>query len=142
MDRRSKERRTKLDEAGFWDALSGERVPDRRKQESDEYVQPPQDMKDLSGSSIAKELDESRRESLLSMLHASEERHKRVTSRRSGTLAAGVEVLVTTGPLVGETAVILDADYINNRVLLEFSENSGPKWTSFKHVITTDKPES
>lgn len=104
-------------------------------------MQRPDDMKDLSGTRIAKELDESRREALLSMLHASEERHKRVSSKRAGTLAAGVEVLVTTGPLVGETAVILDADYINNRVLLEFSESSGPKWLSFKHVVTTNKTD-
>jgi transcription antitermination factor NusG len=121
--------------------LSGERVPDRRKTDSEDFVQRPDDMKDLSGTRIAKELDESRREALLSMLHASEERHKRVSSKRAGTLAAGVEVLVTTGPLVGETAVILDADYINNRVLLEFSESSGPKWLSFKHVVTTNKTD-
>ena len=71
------------------------------------------------------------------MLHASEERHKRANSRRSSVLAKGVEVVVTRGEMSGESAKILDADYINNRVLLLLSNQPTPQWLAFNHVSTS-----
>ncbi|MEE9335849.1 MAG: hypothetical protein V3U65_17290 [Granulosicoccaceae bacterium] len=78
---------------------------------------------------------------MLSMLHASEERHRRATSRRPTVLAKGVEVLVSRGESAGETARILDADYIKNRILLLLSNQPTPQWLPFNHVATSSKSE-
>ena len=75
------------------------------------------------------------------MLRASEERHKLATSRRPSALAKGVDVVVTQGESIGESAVILDADYINNRVLLLLSKQPTPQWLPFKQVSATSKSD-
>ncbi len=148
VERRANKRRTKLDEAGFWDALGGDRRTDKQQpdvkahsQRTDPPTQLESDVKDITGASSAREKNEQRRASLLSMLHASEERHKIATSRRPSVLAKGIDVVVLQGETAGETAVILDADYINNRVLLLLSDQPTPQWLPFKHVSAATKSE-
>jgi len=99
------------------------------------------DVKDLTGVTSAKEKNQQRRASLLTMLHAAEERHKRATSRRSSALAKGVEVQVQHGDSAGETAPILDADYIHNRVLLLLPNQPTPQWLPFNYVVAKSTPE-
>ena len=148
VERRANKRRTKLDEAGFWDALGGDRRKNshQRDQEihgrrADPPTQLETDVKDITGASNAREKNEQRRASLLSMLHASEERHKIATSRRPSVLAKGVAVVVTQGESIGQSSLILDADYINNRVLLLLSNQANPQWLSFKHVSASVKSD-
>ncbi len=82
---------------------------------------------------------ESRRKSLISMLNASTDRFNKVQKNRRPVLAAGVEVRVVSGPLVGEQGVILDADYIENRVLLSVAERPTPEWVEFSQVGAVHK---
>gem|GEM_PF-6826373 len=164
IERRANKRRTKLDEAGFWDALGGgertnERDDERRQVHNgsdgrrtehghEEVLRVPKDngraadVKDLVGVTNAKEKNDQRRASLLTMLHASEERHKRATLRRPSVLAKGIDVQVKLGDSAGQSAPILDADYINNRVLLLLPDQPTPQWLPFSHVKAKTNPET
>lgn len=75
-----------------------------------------------------------RRDALRSMLHRSEARHNNVRRKRRPVLTAGTQVRVASGPHVGEEGVILDADYIESRVLLALGGSQTPTWVSFDQV--------
>lgn len=120
---------------------SAEQPEDDDKADSPSPKQIENDVREITGASNAREKNEQRRESLLSMLHASEKRHKLATSRRQSVLAKGVEVIISQGESAGETAVILDADYINNRVLLSLNEQTAPLWLPFSHVNSSGKSD-
>jgi len=76
------------------------------------------------------------------MLRASEERHRQANSRRASSFAAGLEVIVLAGPLAGRTATVVDADYIESRVLIALSDSEDPQWMPFKQVRATDHQET
>lgn len=75
-----------------------------------------------------------RREALRNMLHRSEARHKNVRRKRRPVLTAGTQVRVASGPHIGEEGTILDADYIESRVLLALGGNQTPTWVKFDQV--------
>jgi len=75
-----------------------------------------------------------RRETLRTMLHRSEARQQSVKRKRRPVLAAGTQVRVASGPHVGQESAILDADYIESRVLLELGQDKTPTWINFDQV--------
>jgi len=80
---------------------------------------------------------EKRRQALRSMLAATEARQQHVKKSRSKkTLAAGIEVLITSGSYRGIHGLILDADYIHNRVLVSLHVDQSHHWFDFTEVTT------
>ena len=77
---------------------------------------------------------EQRRSALRSMLAASEARQHHMKRARNQTLAAGLTVSIKSGLHAGARGVILDADYIHNRVLVDLSDGSEGIWVSFNVV--------
>jgi len=80
---------------------------------------------------------EKRRQALRSMLAATEARQQHVKKSRSkSTLAAGIDVLVISGPYRGIHGLILDADYIHSRVLVSLHFDQSHHWFDFTEVTT------
>ena len=77
---------------------------------------------------------EERRQALRSMLAATEARQQHMQRARRQPLAAGLEVSVRSGILIGETGTILDADYIHSRVLVDFHNGQEGTWLDFTAV--------
>lgn len=83
---------------------------------------------------------EHRRRVLLAMLSASEARQQQNTRTRSTPLRAGLSVVIKKGPLRHKQGIVLDADYILNRVLVDLDELSGGCWVEFSNVAPLPKP--
>ena len=84
------------------------------------------------------ERTEARRIALRSMLKAAEARVDRVSRARRPVLAGGAVVRATRGDLAGRTGVVLDADYIESRVLLDLGPDEPHRWLPFTHVGPPD----
>lgn len=77
---------------------------------------------------------EHRRQALKSMLTANEARQQDVLRNKRPCLAIGHRVMITKGELAGRQGLILDADFIQNRVQLDVDELSEPQWLAFNQV--------
>ncbi len=116
---RSKERQ-------FWRAM----VPDEPIPVSpDKPVDLTHDLNDLD-----KEQREARRQALKSMLAANEARQKNALRNRRPILSVGQRVAVVNGKLAGKQGVVMDADFIHSKVLLEIRGAAEPLWISFKRI--------
>ena len=70
------------------------------------------------------------------MLELADARQARAAARRRDrpVMAPGVRVGVLVGPFVGESATIVDADYISNRVLVRLDDVEESLWLGFAEV--------
>lgn len=84
------------------------------------------------------DLDEVEREerlrALRSMLAATEARQSKKHRVRNQTLAAGLLVQIRSGEKLGAKGIILDADYIHSRVLVDLFDDSDDTWVNFSDV--------
>lgn len=87
------------------------------------------DMDDLSA-----EDRETRRKTLRSMLTVSEARQQGAIRARRPTPEAGLRVGVKNGPFKGQEGTILDADYIESRVLLDLEDGQDAQWVEFARL--------
>jgi transcription antitermination factor NusG len=95
------------------------------------------------------DLDDVEREirvrALRSILAATEAKLSKSKRVRHQTLAAGLSVKILTGTKLGAKGVILDADYIRSRVLVELFDGGNTIWVSFPDVspiLETDSDDS
>ena len=86
--------------------------------------------------------EEARRTALRHMLRAAEARQSRVGRTRRPVLAEGRRVAIARGQLAGRTGVIVDADYIDSRVLLQVDGHEVPVWVPFSRVAAIDEPDA
>jgi hypothetical protein len=75
---------------------------------------------------------------LQSMLAATEIRQKRV---RPPPLEAGLPVQIRSGINQGAKGIILDADYIHSRVLVELLDSRNDTWVKFTEVTPVADPD-
>ena len=88
---------------------------------------------------------ENRVRALRSMLAVTEAKQSQSKRVRNQTLAAGLSVEILTGAKLGAKGVILDADYIRSRVLVELFDDGSTVWVSFPDVspiLETDSDDS
>ena len=93
------------------------------------------DSSDLDGSAR-----EDRLRALRSMLAATEARQKQVKRVRHQALTAGLSISILTGEKQGLHGVILDADYIHSRVLVQLRDDIGDIWLNFTDVSPIAEP--
>ena len=84
---------------------------------------------------------EHRVRALRSMLAATEARQGGKKRARNQTLAAGLKVLIRNGAQTGQEGVILDADYIHSKVLVDLFDGTGDVWVKFSEVSPLPTPE-
>ncbi|MFT6304537.1 MAG: hypothetical protein ACJAY2_003741 [Pseudomonadales bacterium] len=84
---------------------------------------------------------EERVRALRSMLAATEARQNKMKRVRHQTLAAGLRVQIRNGINKGAKCVILDADYIHSRVLLELPDGINDTWVKFTDVSPMADPD-
>ncbi|MFK7891146.1 MAG: hypothetical protein AB8B63_10065 [Granulosicoccus sp.] len=98
---------------------------------------------DLAGdlAHMSTEERESRRHALRSMLDASQARQQGAQRARRPSFALGEKLLVVSGVYKGTQGVIQDADFINNRVQLQFEEVEDPQWIEFGRVVAAPAKE-
>lgn len=91
-------------------------------------------------SDMGESEQEHRRMALRSMLAATEARQQHGKRSRNQTLAAGLRVGVRGGEHAGAYGIILDADYIHSRVLIDLGDGSPAVWVNFNLVsaLSTD----
>lgn len=82
--------------------------------------------------------EQARLHSLKSMLDASNARYAQASRKRSPVFAAGLAVRVTQGSHMGSIGTIVDADYIEDRALLNLPDQDTPKWVEFKSLGHAD----
>jgi len=106
---------------------------------SEAAVGSPEDAIDLGEDAMGRNQAErnARRDTLKSMLEASEARVLRARRNTKPVLSIGYRVLVAIGVNAGRTGKILDADYIHSRVLVEISQNQPSLWLAFDLVEAT-----
>ena len=75
-----------------------------------------------------------RRSTLLSMLQKSEARRERLSRRRLPALAPGVRISIRAGVHANSEGIILDADFIENRVLVDTPDTAAPVWIDFQDL--------
>ena len=132
------------DERRFWRALRGGADRSAESTPSGTPVpeatpDPPPAPEPDAGTEVANaERAESRRLALRNMLRAAEARVDRVSRARRPVLAGGAVVRATRGELAGRTGVVLDADYIESRVLLDLGPDEPHRWLPFAHVGPPD----
>jgi len=80
------------------------------------------------------EQQEERRQALRSMLAATEARQQHMKRSRRQPLAAGLLISVRSGDNIGTKGTILDADYIHNRVFVDFHDGEEGEWLEFSQV--------
>ncbi len=100
-----------------------DRAPDK-KPADDQLTQP----KELSAQ------EKARLHSLRNMLDASNARYEQASKKRPPVFAAGLKVRVIQGEHMGQTGVVLDADYIESRALLSLPDQDLPIWFEF-HLL-------
>ena len=86
--------------------------------------------------------EEARRHALRHMLRAAEARQSRAGRTRRPVLAEGRRVAIARGELAGRAGVIVDADYIDSRVLLHVDGQEAPAWVPFSRVAAIDEPSA
>lgn len=98
---------------------------------------------DLAGdmAHMSREERESRRHALRSMLDASEARQKGARRARRPSFALGEKLLVVSGDYKGAHGIILDADFINNRVQLQIEAVDDPQWIEFGRLVAAATEE-
>ena len=94
-------------------------------------------------SQLSETEQETRRHALLSMLQASEARQQQVQKTRLPTLTPGMDVLIHSGPYKQRKGTVVDADFINSRVLLAIQDESESQWIGFSRISawSTDKTD-
>lgn len=75
--------------------------------------------------------EQARLHSLRNMLDASNARYEQASKKRRPVFAAGLKVRVIQGEHMGQTGVVLDADYIESRALLSLPDQDSPIWFDF-----------
>jgi len=121
----------KRDDRHFWRALKKDEEIQETKPASPSAkpIDLTADIDDLSD-----EDRESRRNALRTMLAASEARQQGAIRARRPTPEAGLRVGVRNGPFKGKEGIILDADYIQSRVLLEMDDKQEAQWVEFARL--------
>jgi len=142
-ERRRHERRLASDRQ-FWRALKGERrVAERRRATPAPATRRGSAKPDATRRAPPREPEtrrrlplaaDARRAVLRNMLQAAEARQDRLARMRRPVLAEGTRVRVLRGDLAGLTGIILDADYIESRVLIRFDDRERPCWVPFSRV--------
>ena len=87
------------------------------------------DLKDLDA-----EQRDTRRKVLMDMLASSVARYQSALRNRRPDMAVGQRLVVIGGKLIGRHGVVLDADFIHNRVQLDVDDMNEPQWVLFNHV--------
>ena len=131
----------KRDDQHFWRALKKDDeiqtlhktveppLPDKPVSQSPQHVDLTADINDLSN-----EDRENRRQALRSMLEVSEARQQGAIRARKPIPEAGLRVGVRNGPFKGREGTILDADYIQSRVLLDMEDGRDAQWIEFSRL--------
>jgi len=103
-----------------------------RKSEFDRLALPAEDVEEVRGSlhDLDAETLESRRASLMMMLHSSQQRYDQAMRRRLPSLAPGVKVRIVRGSLSEQVATVREADYIAERALIE-PDDAPAQWVRF-----------
>ena len=147
-ERRRGERR-RLDDDRFWRVLRGDRRKGERRREpsrsasrggSEPAARPPAPEPYVE-EALSSEALEARRTALRGLLQAAEARAERAGHTRAPVLASGVRVRVSHGRLAGRVGLVLDADYIESRVLLEIEPDESPCWVPFSRVVSAERDE-
>lgn len=122
----------KRDDKHFWRAL-------KKDDEIQTLQQPPQSAKPIELTDdiddLSAEETENRRKALRSMLDASEARQQGALRARRPTPEAGLRVGITNGRFKGKEGIILDADYIQSRVLIDMEDGKDAQWVGFAQLI-------
>jgi hypothetical protein len=138
-----------LDEQHFWRALKKDepiQTPNKSSSNNEPAKTEPES-KSVKPIELTADLDdlsaedrENRRKTLRSMLSASEARQQGAIRARRPTPEAGLRVGVRNGPFKGNTGIILDADYIQSRVLLDMEDGQDAQWIAFArlHSLVSD----
>ncbi|MFK7854660.1 MAG: hypothetical protein AB8B79_11120 [Granulosicoccus sp.] len=82
-------------------------------------------------SDLSHEERKQRRDALRSMLDINEARQQGAIRARKPTPEAGLRVGVRSGNFKGKQGVILDADYIQSRALLDMEDEQQAHWVEF-----------
>ena len=136
---------TKRDEQHFWRALKkDDEIQTLHKSSPDKdpgnTVPEPQSAKPIDLTADLDDLSiedrENRRKALRSMLTASEARQQGALRARRPTPEAGLRVGVRNGPFKGQEGTILDADYIQSRVLLDMEDGKDAQWVEFARLLS------
>ncbi len=103
---------------------------------NDKPLSAPEDAVELGEDAMGRNDAErkARRDALKSMLQATEARVQRARRGTKPVLAIGYQVRIRAGEHAGQSGLILDADFINSRVLVETDKDQPPMWLSFDHV--------
>ncbi len=103
---------------------------------NDKPLTTPEDAIELGEDAMGRNEAErkARRDTLKSMLQVTEARVQRARRGTKPVLAIGYQVRIRTGEHAGQSGLILDADFINNRVLVETGKDEPAVWLSFDHV--------
>lgn len=117
----------KMDDQQFWRALK--RNDNRR---SAATPAPESGLTDLS--QVSEDEREQRRLALRSMLTANEARQRQQQRARLPVLTPGVRVGVRSGEFHRCEGSVVDADFIQSRVLLELDDNRGKHWIEFRNL--------
>lgn len=91
------------------------------------------------------EQSDRRRRALRSMLAASEARQKQILRSRLPPLSPGLRVFIKSGLHRHLHGVIVDADFIHSRVLLDLEDGQEAQWVEFARVAPInldDEPEN
>lgn len=122
-----------MDDQQFWRAL---------KKENDEHAaaskKPVEGLTDLS--QVSDQEREQRRRALRSMLSANEARQRQQQRARLPVLTPGVRVGVRSGEFQHCEGAVVDADFIQSRVLLELDDNQGKQWIEFRKLTPAREP--
>lgn len=131
----------KRDEQHFWRALKkdddiqtlhktpGSPAPAVKAPKSAKPIDLTADISDLSD-----EEKKTRRDALRSMLDVNEARQQGVIRARKPIPEAGLRVGVRSGEFKGKQGVILDADYIQSRALLDMDDEQKAHWVEFARL--------
>ena len=102
-----------------------------QKPASPEPVDLTHDLSDLD----AKER-EARRVALCAMLKTTQSRQAKALRQRRPDMAAGETVAIIRGDFADYRGVVLDADFIHGRVMLNVDGVPEPQWVNFQYVIS------
>jgi len=89
----------------------------------------------LTSPDLSEAERENRLRALRSMLASTEARQGQTKRGSNQALAAGLSVQILTGSDQGAAGVIIDADYIRSRVLVELRNGASSTWVNFPDVL-------
>lgn len=81
---------------------------------------------------------EARRQALLGMLNASTNRRKAARRHKRPSMAIGQRVAIIDGELLGQTGIIVDANFIQDRAQLDITGIKEPVWVPFSIIGHAD----